>query len=84
MSRVSSPKRLAFIPGFVHSYLAGWLGETLGEVRAARAMGWSVARLREVVAGGVVLRTDERDRLIAVLGQTAERVLDGEELWRDE
>lgn len=65
---MTRPLKLAFIPGFVHAYVAAWLCEVVGETRTARAMGWSRDRLRQVIAGSERLNPEERDRLMQEFG----------------
>jgi hypothetical protein len=76
---MTRPRKLAFIPGFVHAYVASWLCEVIGETRTARAMGWTRDRVRQVVSGDERLRPEERDRLMVAFGaHCSDQVVVGE------
>lgn len=72
-------QRLAFIPGFVHSFVVGWICDTVGATRTGRHMGWTRHRLDAAISGAEPLRAHEVERLMSLFASVVARELEGEE-----
>jgi cytochrome c556 len=77
-------QRLSHIPGFVHSFVAGWVCDTMGRTRMMKAMDWDRHRLEACISGAEPLRAHEVERLVAVFAAACEMELERAEEGAEE